>query len=225
MSDQPHPLADACWAACFKEGNLDKVRECLDAGAGIDQRAPCSGSLPLDAALWGWHFEIARYLVDRGADVNGVGYDDYTVFMAACRTTPEMVALLLHHGADPNLPSPRTGETPLHAVTGKGFEKHATEIVRMLLEAGAKPNVTTKSGAEGCVYPGGSFYHLSETPLHLAAAFGDAEMMRMLVAAGADIHAKDDNGHTPYNWYGRHQRTFAHIEISTEEKIPQLLKG
>ena len=225
MSDQPHPLTDTCWAACYEEGNLDKVCECLDAGVDIDQRAPCSGALPLDAALWGGNLEIARYLVDRGADVNGVGYDDYTVLMAACRTAPEMVALLLKQGADPNLPSPRTGETPLHAVTGKGFERHATEIVRMLLEAGANPNVTTNSSVEGCVYPGGSFFHLSETPLHLAAAFGDAEMMHLLAAAGADIRAKDDNGDTPYNWYGRHQRGFSHIKISDGERVPQLLKG
>lgn len=225
MSEQPHPFTDACWAACYKEGDLEKVRECLDAGVDINQRAPCSGAAPLDAALWGDHLELARYLLERGADVNGVGYDEYTAFMTACRTNPEMVLLFLEHGADPNLPSPRTGETPLHAVTAKGFEKHATEIVRILLDTGANPNVTTQSGAESCVYPAGSFFHLSETPLHLAAAFGTTEMMRLLITAGADIHAKDDNGDTPFNWYGRHQRSSTHLEVSVDEKIPLLLKS
>ena len=39
-----------------------------------------------------------------------------------------------------------------------------------------------------------------ETPLHRAAAFGNEEDIRLLLAAGAKIDAKDVNGDTPLTW-------------------------
>ena len=216
MSAQPHPLIEACWKACYEHGDIDRVRDLLEQGVDIDEPASC-GAVPLDAALWGGHEALARFLVERGADVNAVGYDGYTVLMAACRSSAAIAELLIERGADPNLPSPITGETPLHAVASKGFEPHATQVVRLLLEAGADPNVRTKSGAEGCVYPHGSFFHVSETPLHLAAAYGDPAMMHLLVDAGADIGATDDNGDTPYQWFGRQQRDQRHIRVGKNE--------
>ncbi len=38
---------------------------------------------------------------------------------------------------------------------------------------------------------------LKETPLHVAAIWGDVEGIRLLVAAGADINAIGEFGHTP----------------------------
>lgn len=39
-----------------------------------------------------------------------------------------------------------------------------------------------------------------ETPLHRAAAFGDAEAIQLLLDAGAVIEAKDAFGDTPLSW-------------------------
>jgi ankyrin repeat protein len=38
---------------------------------------------------------------------------------------------------------------------------------------------------------------LNETPLHVAAIWGDVEAIRLLVGAGADINAAGEHGHTP----------------------------
>ena len=35
------------------------------------------------------------------------------------------------------------------------------------------------------------------TPLHLAAKYGHKEIVEILIANGADINAKDDDGETP----------------------------
>ena len=64
---------------------------------------------------------------------------------------------------------------------------------------GADPNVATKPGIET-----GAFMRdcrtKGETPLHRAAAFGEAETIDLLLNAGAKIDARDVNGDTPLSW-------------------------
>jgi ankyrin repeat protein len=59
--------------------------------------------------------------------------------------------------------------------------------------------VATKNGAET-----GGFMRDSrtcgETPLHRAAAFGEANTIQLLINAGAKVDARDANGDTPLSW-------------------------
>jgi len=60
------------------------------------------------------------------------------------------------------------------------------EIVKLLLGAGAPPNVAdSKFGL---------------TPLHLAAINGQRNIAEMLIARGAGLNARDKSGHTPLSW-------------------------
>jgi ankyrin repeat protein len=62
------------------------------------------------------------------------------------------------------------------------------ELTQWLLDRGANPNARSRIGSEG-------------TALHSAAWEGDLEMAKLLVAAGADIHALDREHHgTPEGW-------------------------
>ena len=45
-----------------------------------------------------------------------------------------------------------------------------------------------------------------ETPLHRAAAYGDENMIKLLLEAGADPSIKDANGDTPISWGSWHLR-------------------
>ena len=45
-----------------------------------------------------------------------------------------------------------------------------------------------------------------ETPLHRAAAFGDADCIELLLNAGADKTLKDMNGETAFAWASWHLR-------------------
>jgi ankyrin repeat protein len=45
-----------------------------------------------------------------------------------------------------------------------------------------------------------------ETPLHRAAAYGEAEMIQSLIDAGADKTAKDAHGESPLTWASWHLR-------------------
>ena len=56
------------------------------------------------------------------------------------------------------------------------------------LHRGAHPNALTVAGGK---------YPANWTPLHLASAKGSVRCVSMLLAAGAQVEAKDDEGRTP----------------------------
>ncbi len=97
---------------------------------------------------------------------------------ASERGNPEVVALLIQSGADPNLPDRKPGNTPLHiaAIYGK------TEALKKLIESGAKLDVPRK--ADGM------------TALQSAAGFDKAEAVEALIAAGADRKRPSPGGRT-----------------------------
>ena len=47
---------------------------------------------------------------------------------------------------------------------------------------------------------------LGWTPLHFAAAFGHKEIVKLLVAKGADVNTKNENGYTPLDLAKRHPK-------------------
>jgi ankyrin repeat protein len=107
-----------------------------------------------------------------------------------CR--PDLVRLLLNREVDVNTRISNHITTPLHFACGTHFANdpvHATNIeatVRLLLERGADPTLTTKYGS---------------TPLHNAACHGNAIAIRLLLATGrVDLEARDEDGMTPLHW-------------------------
>jgi len=84
---------------------------------------------------------LARELLERGADPNAYYANEYgpmSVLYGAAGVLhdPELTALLLRSGADPN-GEPRRGDALYHAC-----EAESTECLRLLLEHGAEPNGT-----------------------------------------------------------------------------------
>ncbi|MGH3259286.1 MAG: ankyrin repeat domain-containing protein [Streptosporangiaceae bacterium] len=79
--------------------------------------------------------------------------------------------------------------TPLHMVTDwPGYFPHGPEIARLLLDAGADPNVRT-TGADPA--------HPGETPLHWAASSDDVDVAEALIEGGADLEAPNGSIGTP----------------------------
>ena len=100
-----------------------------------------------------------------------------TVLISAvqCKASPEVLRLLIAAGADVNkgLDVPGYTSTPL----AEAVWTRDTDSVRTLLEAGANANP-----------PGNSY-------LSLATARGDARVLQMLLAAGADVNTPNQEGH------------------------------
>lgn len=82
-------------------GNLEAIRQHIAAGSDINIRDPFGGSSPLISATVFGKDDIAKALIDAGADLNIQNNDGSTALHTAaffCR--PALVKLLLQKGAD-----------------------------------------------------------------------------------------------------------------------------
>ncbi len=117
----------------------------------------------------------------------------------------KLADFLIAQGADPNWRDPETGESPLHSALCKAGRPYYIQVARLLLERGAEVNARTTPGR-----PTGAFMRdvrtKGETPLHRAAAFADAETIRLLLEHGADREARDANDDSPLSWASWHLR-------------------
>jgi ankyrin repeat protein len=101
-------------------------------------------------------------------------------------------ALLARH-ADPNRRL-ADGSTPL----AWAVERQDREIVRLLLDRGAKPNDADPAGADRCADGRvAARCTASLSPLILACEYGDAAILDMLLTARADAQAAGAGGVTP----------------------------
>jgi hypothetical protein len=100
------------------QGNLEVVREHINAGSNLDEIEPSGGSSPLITAAVFGKKEIALALIEAGADVNLQNNEGSTPLHTAaffCRT--EIVEALLANGANARIKN-NAGSTALESVTG-----------------------------------------------------------------------------------------------------------
>ena len=126
-----------------REGDADRVRELLDAGADVNARNADKQRLqytPLHWAAYYGHLEIAEILISRGADLDADDpYYSTPLYLAVEEGHPEVVEFLISKGAKVNVKSSSSGYTPLHRAAGGA-------VALMLLEKGAKVNARDNDG-------------------------------------------------------------------------------
>ena len=90
--------------AAIINNDLESVKTLIASGSDINEKEPASGSSPLTTAAMMNRKEIARLLVEAGADLNQANNDGSTALHTAaffCRT--EIVKLLLENDADKSI--------------------------------------------------------------------------------------------------------------------------
>lgn len=125
-------------------------------------------------------------LVEQGHPVNGRRDDMHPpLVMAASLDLRCLARLLLDRHADPNA-TDSSGGTPLHwaALLDKPL------MARLLIARGADVNARQPGGIAG-----------GETPLHFAAQ-NSLKVLRVLLKAGADVHALVNSG-SALHWAAR----------------------
>jgi hypothetical protein len=84
-------------------GNVAAIKQHIESGTNIDQKEPLAGGTPLIVASVLGHTEVARELIEAGADIEAKNNEQTTpLYNAAFFCHPETVELLLKHGANVN---------------------------------------------------------------------------------------------------------------------------
>ncbi len=143
---------DTPLCTAVQSGNSDMVRHLLARGAVAD--AQRGAALTAAIRLRKPNVEIVRMLLAAGAQAERVdNYNRNTLSEAACFNPPEVISMLINAGADVN----RISTDGLHCSTAlinacRLQKQDPVEVVRLLLEAGAAPNVKDARGKTACDY-------------------------------------------------------------------------
>lgn len=170
--------------AAARSGDMEQIKRLIKEGVNINARDTNSNTA-LNHAIEEEHEKIALYLIEAGADIHEEADGSTPLALASVMALPSVVKQLLKSGAKIN--NKHTAlTTPIFLAGYTPNNPKRAECVKLLLDAGADPNAPSKRS--------------SQTVLMYAAEFGDTEIVKHLIEAGADITAKDTgrstNGYT-----------------------------
>jgi ankyrin repeat protein len=139
---------------------------------------------PLYSVVQSGSVELAKLLLDKGADVNNAGRSGgygLPLIQAVQNNKKELVALFLERGADPNKSDRWGNYSPLFSA----IERNNKEITALLIDKGADLN---KNNSQG----------YSPLTQALQNVYGDSarEFVSFLIDKGAKVNARDGRGMT-----------------------------
>ena len=182
----------------------------LSANAAVDARNN-EGQMPLHIAAAMRDVESTYLLIDSGADIRARTRDGATpmhIAIASMHDTGPMSAIfeaLICAGADINARDNK-GQTPLHRAMFRPAPRYgnAVQFLSKFIEAGADVNALDRRGQTPLHYAAQGGYiawsraNARTDAAHMQHAFEvQSEFITTLIAAGADIDAKDYSGNTP----------------------------
>ncbi|MEI6885750.1 MAG: ankyrin repeat domain-containing protein [Bacteroidota bacterium] len=160
---------------------ISSIEFLLENGTNINERIPTENFTMLQLACLSGSPEIARFLIDKGADVNLEENNGFTaLFWAVTGNNPELTLALLMKGADVNHKT-KDGQTPLlSAVDGDSLS-----MISLLVDKGADVKAADADG---------------KTALHHAAVRGNLQTLTFLIDRGVPVNTKDNNGMTALHY-------------------------
>lgn len=160
------------------KANFPIVRCLVESGKCDLNTGDWKRTTPFARACEGGLLEIAKFLLERGADPNIADLTKATPLLRACLGGHmEVVRFLVANGCDPKqLDDSRFSSVHLAARSGN------LELVKYFHSLGCDLNSKTNYG---------------NTPLWIACSFGSLEVVKWLVANGANVNESSDDFTTP----------------------------
>jgi ankyrin repeat protein len=181
------PTGETSLMTCARTGAADAIRAIIERGADVNARESRRGQTALMWAAAGKHPAAVKALVERGADVNAASAGGFTPLMFSAREgDPDSARLLLAAGARLDDTTP-DGESALlvaaasvAGVTARDYRLVAEPsgheaVAKLLVERGANVDQADALGM---------------TALHHAVETGKRELLKALVARGANLNAR-----------------------------------
>ncbi|RDW57771.1 hypothetical protein BP5796_12572 [Coleophoma crateriformis] len=195
------------------------IDQYLAADGDIDQQENSTSSYlrltPLQAAAQFGRVSVAKYLIERGADINSPGHHAYgmTALQAACdhnysKVDIDFIKHLISRGAIVNAPASIDMATALAIAARNG----SLTLVCLLLDHGADPNMTCRPSVYGFVrfkY----FPYYTARPLDFAAVMGRLDMVQLLRDAGGLSGVPGISGFDSAIFAARRSRKFAIVDF------------
>lgn len=163
-----------------RAGNIEEIQSLLAAGTSVNAK-DYSGRIPLHYAAWAGHVDAVKLLLAKGANINATCSTGTPLHMAAKQGHDQVIKLLLEKGAFVGARD-REGNTPLHSA----MERARKAVATVLLDHDADVDARNDNGS---------------SPLHMAVDTLEEDsvldLVKLLVARGADINIKDDFEYRP----------------------------
>ena len=164
-------------------GHDQEVQELIRAGASVTAKNNMNRTaLHKASSSGGDHSDVAKALIEAGADVNGQDEDGATPLIeAAYMGNEQVVHELIGAGASVTAKNNKQ-QTALHSASSSSWGDHSS-VVKALIEAGAGVNEQDKDGT---------------TPLMQASCIGHDQVVHELIRAGASVTARTTHSKLPF---------------------------
>jgi len=225
IHDRPQGALTALILAA-RQGSVEASERLIAGGADLNATEPQYGFTALQTAIFNGHYALAKQLLEKGANANDgslyIVMEMRNLATYSNRPNPsdtergvthmDVARLLLDKGADPNAAYVKTipprqaqgninvapGATPLY----RAVRAIDLAAVQLLADRGADPSQAIKDGstplmaAAGLGAPRGGDEEVTEA--------GDRndpiDVMKVLIAKGANVNAANDAGMTPLHY-------------------------
>ncbi|MBE7421594.1 MAG: ankyrin repeat domain-containing protein [Azonexus sp.] len=196
-----------------ERGMKEVVQALVMKGANVNAEVEHYRGIPLTIALAHGYEDIARFLIDHGANVNYADKAGYTMLhVAAGRVSKSMLEFLINYGLNVNANDNGVGTPLYYAIRAENWQN-----ARLLIDRGADfradigrgdqaLSMAAKYGgfelvkflvAKGADVRARNFY-TGGTALHEAAAYGYKDIVEFLISEGADVNASGVPKNSPY---------------------------
>ncbi|GIX84602.1 ankyrin-1 [Caerostris extrusa] len=187
---------------------FNHIQEVLNKGKNNLSMEKNTGTKAIHTAAAHGFVEVIRNLLERGENVDATTPENFTALHLAVQANqPEVVEILLGHGANVQLKAGKNGETALHMAAGV-IDGH--KCAELIIKSGADVNARNEDG---------------ETPLHNAARQGQLKTVTQLLEDGAGLDSLSKNGETATHYASSIHKEQIHYPTEDKDLIALMLQN